>query len=655
VIHEAERYYGDVSVDLSPGRETRGREFVDALLDAEPNQLGADFRRTLFRLTGGHPLFTVELLRALQLRGDLIQDDLGRWVEGPDLDWTALPARIEGVIEERIGRLDEELRQTLSAASVQGRDFMAEVLAWALGRDERLLVRRLSSEVDRQHNLVRAGEVRRIGRQRLSRYHFVHNLYQRYLYDQLDPAERAYLHEDVGTALETLYGAQAGEAAAQLARHFQEAGIADKAIAYHLKAARQAARSSAYEEMIAHLNQGLGLLRSDTGIREKARYELTLQAALGSALVATQGWASPEAERAYARAGKLAQQLGEDRALSNALYGLAAMYEFQGEYKKTEAILQNRLRAPPAAQEPEQLMESFELLSCSTFHQGSFAQSLEHARRGLTLYGAGQQGIPLAPYGEDLGVSCNAWGALSLWFLGYPDQALAQVTNALQLAEKLGHDHSIARARVQAASLYHLRREPKRAQEHADAVVALATEHGIPYSLAIGTVLHGWAMAAQGQAEGIEVVRAGLEAHRQTGAEMDRPYYVALLAQAYAAQGRHREGLDTLDEGIAMVSSSRTFFYEAELYRLKGVYLLQEDGKGNAGEADSCFQRALETARKQQARSPELRAATALGRLWRDQGKGDEALPLLQELLDWFTEGLDSPDIAEAQALLHPF
>jgi hypothetical protein len=652
VINEVGRYYGDISVDLTLAQETEGRRFVDALLDAEPNELGGDFRRALFQLTGGHPLFTVELLRALQIRGDLVQDDRGRWVEGPDLEWTALPARIEGVIEERIDRLDEELQQALSTASVEGRDFTAEVLAQVLQRDERLLVRRLSSEADRQHRLVRARDVRRVGQQRISLYQFVHNLYQRYLYDRLDQVERAYLHEDVGTALETLYGSQAEQIAGQLARHFQEAGIADKAISYHLQAARQAARSSAYEEVIAHLNQGLDLLRSETDIPEGAHYEVALQAALGTALVTTQGWASSEAEQAYVRASELAQQLGEEQALSSALYGLAAMYEFRGEHKRTETILQDRLQVPRVAQEPEQLIESYELLSCSTFHQGSFAQSLEHARRGLTLYGAEQRGIPLAPLGEDLGVSCHAWGGLSLWFLGYPDQAVARVNSALGLAENLHHGHSIARAMMQAASLYHLRREPRVAQEHAEAVVSLATEHGLQYSVATGTVLRGWAMAARGQAEGIEVVRAGLDAHQRTGAQMDRPYYLALLAQAYGTEGQYREGLAALGEGIEIVSHSRTFFYEAELYRLKGAYLLQDDRQRNADEAESLFRRALEMARTQQARSLELRTAIDLSRLWQEQNKGAEAHELLQEIYGWFTEGFDSLDLVEAEALL---
>jgi tetratricopeptide (TPR) repeat protein len=653
VINEVERYYGDIAVDLGRAQETEGRHFVDALLDAEPNQLDEDFREALYQLTGGHALFTVELLRTLQLRGDLVKDAQGRWVQGPDLEWAALPARIEGVIEERVDRLGKELQEVLSTASVEGRDFTAEVVAQVLQRDERLLVRQLSGEADREHRLVRAQGVQRTGQQRLSAYQFVHNLYHRYLYDRLDQVERSYLHEDVGRALETLYGSQAKEIAGQLARHFQQAGIADKAIAYHLQVAHQAARATAYEEAIAHIRQSLDLIRSSPEVLpDRTRHELDCQTLLGSALVAVQGWASPEAEQAYVRASELARQLGDAQELSSALYGLANIYELRGEYQKTEAILHDRLQVPNAAQEPDQLLESYELLSCSNFHQGSFTQSLDLARRGLVLYGAEQRGIPVAPLGEDLGVSCHAWGGLSLWFLGYPDQALSRVQSALELAKALSHSHSVARATMQAASLYHLRREPRATQEYAETVVALSTEHGLQYPLAVGTLLQGWAMAAQGQAEGIEQVRAGLDAHQRTGAQMDRPYYLALLAQAYSTAGRYREGLATLDEGIQMVSQGRTFFFEAELYRLKGEYLLQDDRQRNAGQAESHFQRALERARAQQARSLELRTALSLARLWQEQGKSTKARQLLHESYGWFTEGFDSPDLVEAQHLL---
>jgi len=257
VSNEFTRYYGDIWVDLDETAEAEGRSFVDALLDAEPNRLREMFRQALFRHTGGHPLFTIELLQDMQERGDLTQDEERRWIEGPTLDWTALPVRVESVIEERVGRLDAELREALTVASVEGVDFTAEVVARVQAVNERGLVRRLSGELEKQHHLVRAQGMRRLGPQRLSLYRFWHSLFQTYLYNGLDEAERAYLHEAVGDELETLYGDQAEEIGVQLAFHFEAAGIAHKAIEYLRQAGERAQALHAPREAAEHFTRTL--------------------------------------------------------------------------------------------------------------------------------------------------------------------------------------------------------------------------------------------------------------------------------------------------------------------------------------------------------------------------------------------------------------
>ncbi|MFQ5341849.1 MAG: AAA family ATPase, partial [Anaerolineae bacterium] len=177
VLNELQRYFGDVWVNLEQAEAAEGRQFVDALLDTDPNRLGEGFRQALFEHTGGHPLFTVDLLRDLQERGDLIQDEVGRWVEGPSLNLGKLPARVEGVIAERIGRLEDELREALTVASVEGEDFTAQVIARVQALSERELVRRLTQELGRQHRLVQEQGIQRVGGQRLSLYRFRHNLF----------------------------------------------------------------------------------------------------------------------------------------------------------------------------------------------------------------------------------------------------------------------------------------------------------------------------------------------------------------------------------------------------------------------------------------------------------------------------------------------
>jgi adenylate cyclase len=260
VAAELKRYGGEIEVDLDSADDSERWGFVEALLDTEPNCLDIRFREALFQHTGGHALFTVELLRALQEQGELVQDTGGHWTAGQSLDWGALPARVEGVIEERIGRLAEELRAALTVASVEGEEFTAEVVAQVQALDTRMLVRHLSEDLQKEHRLVTAQGLRRLAAQRLALYRFQHSLFQRYLYNSLDAVERACLHEDVGKVLEALYGAQAGEVAVQLARHFAEAGLADQAVPYYQLAAEAARQVYANEEAISNYRQALALL-----------------------------------------------------------------------------------------------------------------------------------------------------------------------------------------------------------------------------------------------------------------------------------------------------------------------------------------------------------------------------------------------------------
>ncbi|MCP4535400.1 MAG: AAA family ATPase, partial [Delftia sp.] len=272
-LGEFKRQFGDVWVDLGQAQEAEGRRFVDAWLETEPNRLDEAFQDALFRHTGGHPLFTVELLRAMQERGDLIQDEDGQWVLGAALDWETLPARVEGVIEERVGRLEEELREILTVASVEGEEFTAQVVARVGEIGERQLLRALSQELEKRHRLVREQGELAVARQRLSRYRFAHALFQGYLYNSLGEGERRLLHQEIGAVLEELY-AGAGrteEIAAQLARHY--AGDAAKERHYAKLAGERAAAAFANDEALRHLSRALELTPETDNV---ARFTLLL-------------------------------------------------------------------------------------------------------------------------------------------------------------------------------------------------------------------------------------------------------------------------------------------------------------------------------------------------------------------------------------------
>ncbi len=237
-----------------------------------------------------------------------------------------------------------------------------------------------------------------------------------------------------------------------------------------------------------------------------------------------------------------------------------------------------------------------------------------------------------------------------LWLLGYPDQALRRSHEALTLARELAHPLSLAGALDYAAWLHQLRREALITQEGAEAAMALAREHGFPQYETVALSLWGWALAQQGQGEaGLDALRQGMATHLAVGAELVRPYFLAMLAEA--AQDEPEVGLAALVEALTLVNTTDERWYEAELYRLKGQLLLQLSS-GNHPEAETCFHQALDIARRQQAKSWELRAATSLARLWQSQDKRQEAYDLLAPVYGWFTEGFDTADLQDARALL---
>jgi DNA-binding SARP family transcriptional activator/predicted ATPase len=700
VVHEFRRDFGDILVDLD---RAGGRPFVEALLDSEPNRLDAPFRETLARHTGGNPLFTVELLRGLQERGDLVRDEAGRWVAGPALDWGRLPPRVEAVIAERIGRLPPEWQETLTAASVQGEVFAAEVVARVQGLDEEEVVRRLSGPLSKQRHLVRAHSLEQLGTgglrlstgrhgelvepsgQRLSRYRFHHYLFQKYLYGRLDVVERARLHEAVGNELEALYGEGAAEVAVQLAYHFEAAGLADRAVGYLLQAGRQAFQLSANEEAIAHFTRGLALLKALPESPERTRRELGLQLALAAPLFTARGWGVPERVRACARAYELGREIGETTSLLPALCVLAGSSRAQGAFEKSLDLGEQLLGLARQAQDSAYIVAAHWTLGAGHYFRGEFVLAREYLERANANYDPQRHRFLRLVSITDVGVLCRGWMTCTLWALGYPEQALAWSQEALALAQALDHAHSLAHALAVAGSNFHLlRRDVQAARETTSALLHLATGKSVPFyeavemvhqgyeqvatvtslgASAVGTVEGGWPEPASSRASrGIEgpitQMRRGLAALQAMSAT--RPRLLLLLAEAYGRTGQADQGLRVLDETLALIEQTTARCSEAELHRLKGELLLMQGAGGAEAAAEACFQRAIDLARQQQAKSWELRAAMSLCRLWQRQGKREEALPtagrrahqLLAGIYGWFTEGFDTPDLKDARALL---
>jgi predicted ATPase len=335
------------------------------------------------------------------------------------------------------------------------------------------------------------------------------------------------------------------------------------------------------------------------------------------------------------------------------LWGLWILYNTRAELHKAEELGTQLLTLAHQVPDRTFLLEAHHALWPTALYRGELAAARGHLEQGMALYDLEEHRSHAFLYGgHDPGSCCQSYTAWTVWALGYPDQALQASRRALALARELAHPASLAAAFSFAAVFHQFRREWEAVHELAEALIALATEQGDAERLARGTILRGWVLYVQGQgAEGLAQMRQGLAALQATGGAVRRQLFLPLLAEAYAGIGQSAEGLHVLAEGLAAVEDTGGRFYEAELYRLTGEILCKQ-ALPDEDHADTCFRRALDVARGQQAKALELRAAMSLSRLWQQQGKRAEAYELLAPIYGWFTEGFDTADLQDAEALL---
>jgi predicted ATPase len=409
-----------------------------------------------------------------------------------------------------------------------------------------------------------------------------------------------------------------------------------------------------------------------------------MQTILGEALIVTKGRASPDAEQAFTRARELCQQLGETPQLFAVLAGLRMIAEARGELPKARELAEQLLSIAQRVQQPARLMRAYNVLGVTLLYLGAFTQARTSLEQAIALDALPRDRSPAARLSDHIQgdsiieVSCRRHAALSLWFLGYPAQALERSREAIALAQALSHPYTLVYALYNAAILHCLRREAPAAQVQAEALMGLARQHEFPDRAVRGTVLRGWALAAQGQrAEGIAQMRQGMDTQQSMGARLQRPYDLTLLAEAYGWIGQIANALPLLEEALALTHQYGGHFYQAEVHRLTGEILLRPDAGGGTAEglppdlslmdgpegvatgqsprqteAGTWFRQALDITRQQQAKSLELRAAMSLSRLWQGQGKYTDAYQLLAPIYGWFTEGFDTADLQDAKALL---
>lgn len=657
LLSESKRRFGQVQIDLSTLPEAARQQFIADWLDQEPNQLGSDFRQALFHHTEGHALFTIELLQELQARGDLQRNAAGEWVARPTLQWQALPARVEGVIESQMARLPSHLRQVLRVAAIEGEDFTAEVVSQVAAIPLAQVELWLSDELDRRHRLIDVQHAQWIGQQRLSFYRFRHHLFQQYLYRSLNQVEQAHYHANVGHVLEEFYGEQRSVIALQLARHFEQAGLSERAIDYYRLAGEKARDLSANTEAITHFRTALTLLKAAPTLPHQAERELALQLVLGNALVRVHGYAAAEVGQAFHRAHVLYQQVcalpQSNQSISaqqygTLLHGLHRFYYMHGEWPAARQVGEQLIALAQQSQAPVLQAEAPRALGMTLWHQGEFMTAQQLFEQGIAAYQPNLHTHYLQLSGQDPGMICTAYTAWGLWMLGYPSQAAERLERCLALAQTFDHPFTLIYALQYAAVLHQFRRDAAATLTQAEAIIALAQQHGFTYYLGWGAILRGWARVQQGQqAAGIAELQQGLASWQATGATLAQHYYYGLLADAYLTLGQAEAGLNAVADGLATIPSSGRF-WEAELYRLQGELLHQSA----ANQAEAAFQQAIAIARQQGAKVLELRALCSLSSLWQRQGKTAAAHQWLQTSYTWFREGFDTVDLKAAQTWL---
>jgi predicted ATPase len=628
----------------------------------------------LITKSDGVPLYIEEMTKNVLESGWLTETAGHFEITGP-LPQLAIPATLQDAFAARLDRL-APVRELAQVGAVLGREFSYELIHAVSQLDDTPL----------QEGLRRLGAAEIVFQRGVppdATYTFKHALLQDTAYASLLKSQRQQLHVRTAQVLEQQFVETMETHPELLAHHYTAAGLIAQAIPYWQRAGQRAVERSANSEAVSHLTKGLELLKVLPDTPERIQQELLLQTTLGTALIAIKGHAAQEVELTYARARELSRQVGETPELSRILSGLWVFYHMRAELETACELGEQLLTLAQRVQDPVLLTEAHRSLGASLAFQGEMVLGRAHLEQAVAIQNV-QPPLSLTLFYEDPRVGSLHHLARVLWLLGYPEQAVRRIHEAITLARELDHPGSLAIAMTFAAWVHQFRREWHTAQGRAETLITFAAEHELTLSIAWGTVLRGGALTEQGRiTEGIAQMREGLITLQDMGAKLSLSYHSGLLAETYMKAGQTKEGLTHLTEALDMVDESEEHWWEAELHRLKGEFTLQQfqisgskfQEKGTMGnayhdvsvteagmvggahptraeEAEVCFLKAIDIASKQQAKSLELRAATNLARLWQQQGKKAEARALLASVYNWFTEGFDTADLQDAKALL---
>jgi DNA-binding winged helix-turn-helix (wHTH) protein/tetratricopeptide (TPR) repeat protein len=614
--------------------------------------------RLIHQRTEGHPLFVVNVVDYLVARGVLAH----KAGAGPTWElrdgWHAVamevPEGIRPMIDKQIDRLNPEEQRLLEGASVAGVEFSAAAVAAAL-EEKVVRAEECCEELARRHPFLQATGVSEWPDGIVAaRFRFRHELYQNVIYQRAAAARRRQLHQRIGERLEAAHAERAGEVAAELAMHFEQARDHNRAVRYLQQAADNASRVFAYHEAAGLARRGLALLARLPDGPERARQEMLLQLTLGHVYTASRGYTAPETEQCYSRARELAKQLDEPRVLFVATFGLVRYYIVGENLLEARKCSEELLEIARGLNESMLLMGPHFALGITLEIMGELEVARWHFEQAANLHKLEQHAAYRAFYSLDPGVYAYCDTGRTLTLLGYPDQGRRRIEEALALARRTGDPLTIAHAFHVGVYPHVFLHDFQKARELAATGVACCDEHGIGlYRVWLAGTL-GFAHVHLGDRESIVLLEEGVAGLRAARAEFGFSLYLGTLAEGLFKVGRLDEALAVLAEAFEFVRTKGDRYYEAQLYRLRGEMLLAGHARSHE-EALACFREARTVARRQGARLFELPAVICLSRLLRKQGKTAEARRTLTETYDWFKEGFDTPILREAKALLEEF
>ena len=624
------------TISLAPLDRSQVREMVAEL--SARHALSHHIVDGVAQRTGGVPLFIEEVTRLLLERGE--QGGI-----------QTIPPTLQQSLMARLDRLGSA-REVAQVGAVIGRDFSYALLRATTGMADAPLQMALERLAEADILLVQ-------GLPPESEYRFKHALIQDAAYENLLKSRRQFLHRRVGEVLRHQFAAKAAAEPELLAHHFSQAALVEAAIEWWGKAAQRSLERSALVEAVAQLTHALDLIAALPATPALRREEITFQVALVTPLLHVKGYSSPETKAAAERARLLIEQaeiVGEPPEdpllLFSVLYGVWTSNYVAANGNAVRDLSEQFLALAEKQGATAPLLIAHRIMGISLGFAGEIARSRMHFDRAMALYDPAEHGPLAMRFGVDSAVSSYAYRSWVLWFLGYPEAALADAEQAISDARKIGQAASLLYALGHALFTYFEYGNYAKANVVLDELIALADEKGTLWWKAVGMMHEGWLFALTGKAgDAVQKITTGISAWRSTEAGVWIPTFSSSMTIAYAQLGQFDDACRCIGEAMTGIETTKERWWEAEVYRTAGEVILKTPAP-DAAKAAAYFERALAVARQQQAKSWELRAAMSMARLWRDQGKPQQARELLAPVYGWFTEGFDTRDLKEANALL---